>query len=1170
MKEEKFLDIPKMPEPFVDWIISKKLVLFVGAGISKLCGYPLWNDLADKLIDYFRDKKCYDYQYVDAIKNGNYSPIQKITIIAEQAGTDLVVDKICEYLEYNKRNCNMKKAATIANLLFAFNSSIITTNADLVLDKNDSHDSFKKYSSTEDVPLKGIGRKTILHLHGCITDKRNLIFTEKQYAKNYLQAAKLGKTLTQIIKSDNTVLFIGYSLSEFELLKYFIDPKDVGEKTRLYKLDGYYRSQEQTKLVLDKAYYKALGIELLPYFMDKKGYDALLDVLNSWISQIESQTSPSGILYLDIAKAISKKPTKTNKELVIKHLNGKEIDPAFIRDKLIESKYCCDWIKALWKDTLLFNPTPYFTQKESDEYLTRSFWGGLLILRDYVEKKLEDPLIELKMMKLIKKSSLLLKTTKLTEAHNNRGAISILLSEIAMKRAKIIEDISIFEPIAKFYISENQYGAYMLAESLIDNQDTFIGKTPSKTLFSIIQLIVKSEKKDKEHLEIFKSSKMLAFILTNPQLYYEESLKQLKKTEWGFITMGSFSNFPAEKNTFYYKEQMYGAWLLMSINYMPNNPIKDDIASLLKSKKDKLNKIGLCLLGERLSENVDIFVHNISKFFNQYQYVADLIQLLKKNMDYIRNEDDKIIVNAIKKAYNTATFGCKDGDYKKAIQKAVSNILSEIDHDFEKTALTDIEIEMINNLDSSASFYSVDTKKEVNSVFDKIKDLKIDEMISYVNGLTKGRSFYFDNSIRKAVDNYFDSKDYSDYKDKIRNIGFNYLLGYVCDRHFVPATNEGANKFLYLYKQFTEEEKKESMSSILFACTKIVESEDVDISNKESLIKEIDYTLIGLEQSEEKELKIGTIINTKLHLYWSILYEMHKQSETFVSNLLLESVHYFYDNYKDSQLLRGIMASWSSFIYYYETSDKKEEMFEYIFNQDNSIACYKAFAYINGNNQFYLNKLCKLERFNDFILNIKDDSQERIALVSRIVLSYIFEGLFEDTYKKVIYSADIEMIEHVFIVANKNPKELIKGKYKDNFNNFLEGCIYSLKKQEKRKFSINQILRFLVDMMIREKDGNLKNMWKLIILTPKCLTYYHDSSIGELLTTFGDTNVKNCKAFLNAFFESYDPIYIIDTYIIELFELLKSNSNYTSEIDHWHSMIGKKNPALYAKLLAKK
>ena len=661
---------------------------------------------------------------------------------------------------------------------------------------------------------------------------------------------------------------------------------------------------------------------------------------------------------------------------------------------------------------------------------------------------------------------------------------------------------------------------------------------------------------------------MLDFILTNPPLYYAESLKQLKKAELGFVTMGSFLHFPSEKNSFHYKEQMYGSWLLSSVKYMPNSQIKGDIVGLLKSKKEKVNKIGLCLLGLNFSENVDLFIKNINKFFNRYQYVADLIQLLKNNTDYIRNDEEHNLVNLIKKVFSTATFECKDGDYKTTIQKAVSNILSEVHNDFKKFDLTDTEIEIINNIDSSASYYSVDTSKEINTIFGEIKDMAIDEMITYVNGLTRGRSFYFDSSIRKAIDAYFNHKDYSEYKDKIKDIGFDYLLTYICDTHFVPTTNEGVNKFIYLYKQFNEQEKKESMRSILFACSKIIESEDVDTSNKILLVKEIDYTLIDVETLEEKELKVGTIINTCLHIYWSILYELHKHSEMVASDLLLKSVQYFYDNYRNSQLLKGIMASWSSFIYYYETEGKKEEIFNYIFNQGDSIICYKAFAYINGNNGFYLNKLCELKSFNDFILNAEDDGQERVFLASRIVLGFIIENLFEETYKKIIYNKDIEMIERVFITADKRAEEFVKGKHKERFNNFLDGCIDCLTKQSKRKDSINQILRYLVDIMIREKDGDLSKMWKLVCLMPKGLTYYHDSTIREILNAFGNTDAESCREFLNSFFESYNPLYIIDTYMIELFDLIKNDSNYSNDIEHWFSIVGNKNPALYEKLLS--
>lgn len=1166
MEKKVYSDIPNMPDSLIDRIISKKVIIFVGAGISALCKYPLWGQLADSLIEDFRKQGLIDYQFEHSIKNGNYLPIQKITILSEclENGHELVNQKICDYLAYDKNHCDLKMAAKIAEYLFAFKSSIVTTNADLVFDNNDLNNEYEKYSSVKCVSEdKGLNRMSILHLHGSINDKDNLIFTERQYAENYLPNEKLGKVLTKLIKSDNTIVFIGYSMSEFELLKYFINPKDDTLKYRLCKLDAYFHSEEETRLKLDEAYFKALGVTLLPYFIDKNGYDALLDVLENWIKRINSQISPAGLLHLDLENAILNKPSTTSKHLVIK--NFANVDPAFIQEIITKSKYYREWIKILWNATPLFNPEPYFVVLPSTDKTTRTFWSGLLIIRNYISKKQIDEKIDEKLNRMMKMVGCLIRKSNLSnEEQQNIDSISILLFEIAISKTTFIGDRKVFDPITKLYISKNHYGAYTAVGDIFDKKDDLIRCVSSTRLFEIVCLIASSEKNDKEHYEALNSNKIIDFILTNPELYYKKSIAFLRKTDWLFSNIGSFLHFPLEKDNFMYEQRMYANWLLISSPYLDVEIIKRDVQALLRSKKRIMNKIGLCLIGLRFSDLKQVFLDKIGDFFNRYYYTADLIQLLNSNSKLISQDDDA--ERAIKDAFEKANFGCQeDMPYKEIIKKAVSNALSDDVVGFQKYNLLEAEKEFIFHLDSSASFYSVDTNKEVKTIYDEIKDKDVDEAIRYVNSMFDGESYYFDTSVRRALDLYFEKKEYSSYKDKLKETGGLYLLRYICNTAFVPINNEGIQKFLYLYRQLTEDNKKESMQTILFTCQKMVEDEKINSQHKEQLIKAIDYKLFTIDQPEDKEIKIGTVINTSLHLYWSILRRLVDFNEKLAVDVLLNSVHYFYGIYKSNQLFKAIMASWFGFIYYYEEAVKKEEYFEYVFNKGDCSTSFKIFSYSGGTN-WYLNKLCNLESFNNYISNRNDNSQERVALASRVVLAYLFNNVLEKSFKRIMHNRDLEVIERCFYTIEKNSHDLINNKYKDRFNNFLDGCIESFEIIDKRKFSVNQIFRFLIDIMVKEKESDLTKMWNFLVLLPKGLSYYHDDSIDRLLDTFVKTDSLNCKRLLNALFESYDYLFLTDTYIITLFNRLKLISDFKKELKRWIALIGNKNPALYATL----
>lgn len=799
MEKEELLNIPEMPESFPDCVMTKEMIIFVGAGVSKLCRFPLWNDLANNLVEHFRKEGFFDFATENAIIKGNYSPVQKITILSNKVDkdnkTNLVSEKICECLEYEK--CDHDKAKRIANFLFSFNSTIVTTNADQILEKNDANNTYKTYNSVEELPSGDIPRQSIIHLHGSITQKESLVFTERQYAIKYYPDKEIGKVLNKILKNSRTILFVGYSLSEFELLKYLIDPDKEKKNKRLFKLEAYYRNEKDTRLKLDEAYYDELGIKLLPYFIDGKGYETLFDVLEDWISKINDQISPTGLLHLDIATAVSKKPSPSSKQLVIKSFAS--VDPFFIQEKVVKSKYYKEWIKTLWNATPLFNPEPYFVTSPSVESITRTFWSGLLILRSYIGKGSIDKTIEKKLIQMMKRVGCLIRRSEsLKETHKNIDSISISLFDIALSRVDFINNSKVFDPIAELYISENQYGAYTLTEDIFDKKDDLVKFIPSERLFDIACLIASSEKKDKEHYEVLNSEKIRDFILTNPKLYYKEALARLNKSDWLFSNIGSFLHFPAEKNNFMYEQRMYGAWLLISAPYINNDLIKKDIERLLKSKKDAMNKIGLCLIGLRFKDCKELFLDKIGIFFNKYQYAADLIQLLKNNFEVIR--EDEIIKQAIKENLDKATFGCKHDAYREIIKKAVSNILSSVITGFLQYDLSETEKEIIFHLDSSASFYSVDANKEVKTIYEKLKDKDIEEMIRYVKELKNGQSYFFDTSVRKAINMYLEKNDYSSYKDRIKDISESYLINYLCDTNFIPIDNEGIQKFIYILK----------------------------------------------------------------------------------------------------------------------------------------------------------------------------------------------------------------------------------------------------------------------------------------------------------------------------------------------------------------------------------
>lgn len=77
-----------LPDNVIDAIVNRKVVLFIGAGVSKQYGVPLWDELGnDMLKECFIRGKCSYKDYDRMLKRG-YSALQKVTIAYNILGKD--------------------------------------------------------------------------------------------------------------------------------------------------------------------------------------------------------------------------------------------------------------------------------------------------------------------------------------------------------------------------------------------------------------------------------------------------------------------------------------------------------------------------------------------------------------------------------------------------------------------------------------------------------------------------------------------------------------------------------------------------------------------------------------------------------------------------------------------------------------------------------------------------------------------------------------------------------------------------------------------------------------------------------------------------------------------------------------------------------------------------
>lgn len=260
---------------------QNKLVIFVGAGVSKNSGICSWQELVRDIaikIDY-NDKcekctmkyeihsKCEDEQrFYDSNSKCswkyNFSSDESLKIpqyFFESKGSetyyDFLKNKFCQSFVPNE----------IDELIIKLNPEhIITTNYDHLLEDTRHPDvgNYTVIKCDKDL-LEQSGRRYIIKMHGDIDKIDEIVLKEEDYLK-YSQKHILIETYIKSMLIDKTFLFIGYSLNDNNLslimsyIDYFVKDKDVKKRSPHYLIVNNVSKPERQTL-----YWKNKGVELI-------------------------------------------------------------------------------------------------------------------------------------------------------------------------------------------------------------------------------------------------------------------------------------------------------------------------------------------------------------------------------------------------------------------------------------------------------------------------------------------------------------------------------------------------------------------------------------------------------------------------------------------------------------------------------------------------------------------------------------------------------------------------------------------------------------------------------------------------------------------------------------------------------------------------------------------
>lgn len=285
------MPVPPVPEEIIRAANEANLVIFVGAGVSRLMGCPSWDQLADACLRQLAEKGTITFGDVEQL--GHLDAKKKLTIalqVAESEGRPLDLPRLVQ----PKRETDSR----VYEHLRRIGCSYITTNYDRFLDRDPitpdkaTPSSTAERSATDSSEVVCRPRQftanrlrvpgTVIHLHGSVVEPESMIVTTPHYLRHY-EDDYVREFLDELFKR-YTVLFIGYGLEEWEILEHVLRkgrPSSPLQASR-FMLTGYFSHQEKTYSHLRDYYQQSFGVRLLPFGRDHLDHGQLEQILEDW------------------------------------------------------------------------------------------------------------------------------------------------------------------------------------------------------------------------------------------------------------------------------------------------------------------------------------------------------------------------------------------------------------------------------------------------------------------------------------------------------------------------------------------------------------------------------------------------------------------------------------------------------------------------------------------------------------------------------------------------------------------------------------------------------------------------------------------------------------------------------------------------------------------------
>ena len=296
-----------LPDKIRDAGPDAKLVLFIGAGISQLAGYPSWNEFADKALNELREKKFMNCK--ERSQLATLDPKTKLSIAR------LIAKKNNYDLDFTKHFTGKNESDSIYKAINDIGCPCVTTNYDELLAPRFLE---KKDGSATTAPLNRVCESekfhedllsdpgTVIHLHGSISKPETMIVTTEDYLKIY-DDENVQNLLSALFKK-HTILFLGYSLEEKEILEHILrrgSAEKIKYDQKMFALQGFSRNKKYLYQNIYNYYAESFGVYLLGFPLKDNDFHCQEKIIQDWMQTLRIRKPSLSKKYQSMCEILS-------------------------------------------------------------------------------------------------------------------------------------------------------------------------------------------------------------------------------------------------------------------------------------------------------------------------------------------------------------------------------------------------------------------------------------------------------------------------------------------------------------------------------------------------------------------------------------------------------------------------------------------------------------------------------------------------------------------------------------------------------------------------------------------------------------------------------------------------------------------------------------------------